>query len=195
MLAGLLFSGVSLFDTYTLKQESEALRSESALTRLRYNDIVKTFPAIPTDNETLRRVIDRYAELEKSDATPTGLYYEISRALVASPAVELDSIDWNVGGFQPVSGQNVSANAVNKDSETAMVRGTLKLAANANARQMLAAFNVLVESLKTNSKLQVDVLQRPFDIESGKALKGGDTTLEDNKPRSFALQISRKLGS
>jgi len=60
---------------------------------------------------------------------------------------------------------------------------------------MLAAFNVLVEELKASPKLQVDVLQRPFDIESGKALKGGDTTLEDNKPRSFALQISRKLGS
>ena len=195
LLAGLLFASVSLFDTYTLKQESEALRSESALTRLRYNDIVKTFPAIPTDNETLRRVIDRYAELEISDATPAGLYYEISRALGAAPAAELDSIDWNVGGFQPFSGQSVSANAVDKDSETAIVRGTLKLAADANARQMLAAFNVLVEALKTSPKLQVDVLQRPFDIESGKALKGGDTTLEDNKPRGFALQVSRKLGS
>jgi len=50
-------------------------------------------------------------------------------------------------------------------------------------------------ALKANPKLQIDVLQRPFDIESGKALRGGDTTLEDNKPRSFAVQISRKLES
>jgi hypothetical protein len=195
LLGGLLFAGSSLLETYRLNQESAELRSESGLARLRYNDIVKTFPAIPTDNETLRRIIDRYTELEKNGASPTGLYHEISRALQAAPAAELDSIDWNVGGFQPTAGQNASGIAVAKDSETAIVHGNLKLAANANARQMLAAFNVLVEALKANSKLQVDVLQRPFDIESGKALKGGDTTLEDDKPRSFALQISRKLES
>ena len=195
LLGGLLFAGTSLLETYKLDQESAALRSESGLARLRYNDIVKTFPAIPTDNETLRHLIDHYVDLEKGDASPTGLYHEISRALQAAPAAELDSIDWNVGDFQPAAGQNATGNAVAKDSETAIVRGNLKLAANANARQMLAAFNVLVETLKTNSKLQVEVLQRPFDIEPGKALKGGDTTLEDNKPRSFAVQISRKIES
>jgi len=195
LLGGLLFGGTSLLEAYRLNQDSAGLRSESALARLRYNDIVKTFPAIPTDNETLRRIIDRYGELEKNDASPIGLYHEISRALQATPAAELDSIDWNVGGIQPTPRQNASGNAVGQDSETAIVRGSLKLAANANARQMLAAFNVLVEALKANPKLQVVVLQQPFDIESGKALKGGDITLEDNSPRSFALQISRKLGS
>jgi len=60
---------------------------------------------------------------------------------------------------------------------------------------MLGAFNYLLGALKANPKLQVDVLQRPFDIESGKSLRGDDTTLEDNKPRTFSLQIIRKLRS
>ena len=82
-----------------------------------------------------------------------------------------------------------------KDSEEAIVRGTLKLGPNTSARQMLSAFNVLLDALKANPKLQVEVLQRPFDIESGKSLKGDDITVEDNKPRAFSLQVIRKLGS
>ena len=196
LLGGLLFAGTLLYDTYTLKQESALLRSEASLSRQRYDDIVKTFPAIPTNNETLRRVIDRYLELEKKSAAPTGLYREISRALQAAPAAELDSIDWKVGGHEPgTAPPPVTVPPVASDSEAAIVRGTLKLAPKANARQMLTAFNLLVEALKANPKLQVDILQRPFDIESGKSLKGGDTTVEDDKPRAFSVQITRKLGS
>lgn len=199
LLGCLLFSGKLWFDSYTIKQETAALRSEAALSRQRYDEIVKTFPPIPTNNETLRRVIDRYVAFEKMGATPDGLYHEISRALQAAPEAELDSLDWKVGGIEnngvtPASNAP-AAGAIPRDSEALIVRGTLKMAPNANARQMLGAFNVLLDALKANPNVQVDVLQRPFDIESGKSLRGGDTTLEDNKPRSFSLQLTRKLGS
>jgi len=197
LLGCLLFSGKLLFDSYAINQDAGALRSEASLSRQRYSDIVKTFPPIPTNNESLRRIIDRYIELEKMSASPNGLYREISRALQAAPAAELDSIDWKVGGLDvaavKATGQASGSSAIADDNEAVLVRGTLKLGANANARQMLGAFNVLVDALKANPKLQVEVLQRPFDIESGKSLKGGDTTLEDNKPRSFSLQVIRKI--
>lgn len=199
LLGCLLFSGKLWYENYTVTQETAALRNEANLSHHRYNEIVKTFPPIPTNNETLRRVIDRYVELEKMGATPDGLYHEISRALQAAPSAELDGLDWKVGGAEssPATAANKapSASAVPPDSEAIIVRGTLKLGPNANARQMLGAFNYLLDALKANPALQVDVLQRPFDIESGKSLRGDDTTLEDNKPRTFSLQIIRKLRS
>ena len=195
LVACLLFSGKLLFDTHSVSQQTEALRSEAGQARARYGEIVRTFPPIPTDHETLRRVIDRYLALEKKSATPDGLYREISRALNDAPAVELDSIDWQVGGSDAGRGAGQAAASVAADSEAAIVRGTLKLGANASARQMLGAFNVLLESLKANPKLQVTVLQRPFDIESAKSLKGDEITVEDDKPRSFSLQVNRKIGS
>ena len=200
-LAGcLLFAATQLFETRELNQQTALLSSEASLARSRYGEIVKTFPPIPTDHQTLRRVIDRYLALEKQSATPDGLYREISRALGDSPAVELDSIDWQVALIDDAAPQRpdlaaAAASVASEASETAIVRGTLRLGANASARQLLAAFNVLVASLKANPKLQVAVLQRPFDIESAKSLKGGDITVEDHQPRSFALQLSRKIGS
>jgi len=195
----LLYSGTQLYETHAVTREAQALRAESTLARQRYSEIVKTFPPIPTNNETLRQVIDRYVEIDKKTASPMGLYRELSRALQSAPAAEVDALEWRVGGIDATTGQAANspyaANVVPDDSETLIVRGTLKTSDSANARQTLAAFNRLIDALKTNLKLQVVVLLSPFDIESGKSLKGSDTAVDDNRPRAFSLQILRKLGS
>ena len=195
----LLFTGDQLYHGFGINEQAETLKSQANIARQRYDDVVKTFPPIPTNNETLRRVIDRYVALEKKSATPQTLYHEISRALQAAAPAELDSIDWKVGGSTASTGASTNAPAgatlPADDSETALVRGTLKVGTTTNARQLLAVFNQLVDALKANPKLQVNVIQQPFDIESGKSLKGGDTTVEDDKPRSFTIQISRKIES
>lgn len=199
LLACLFYSAQLLYDVYSVTQESQALSSEAELAGQRYDRIVSTFPAIPTDNATLRRIIDRYVILEKMSSSPDALYHEISRAMEAVPEAELDSIDWEVGNGQPRTVEPAErtgvANAVSNDSEAAIVRGTLRFTSGANARQILGAFNRLVDALKANPKLHIDALQRPFDIEPGKSLKGADTALEDSKPRSFSLRITRKLES
>ena len=199
VLACLFYSAQLLYDVYSVTQESQTLRNEAGQARQRYNSIVSTFPPIPTDNATLRRIIDRYVALEKLSSSPDSLYYEISRAMEAVPEAELDSIDWEVGNSESraieLTKQTAVANAVPNDSEAAVVRGTLRFASSANARQILGAFNRLVEALKANPKLHVDALQQPFDIESGKLLKGADTAHEDNKPRSFSLRITKRLES
>ena len=199
VLAGcLLYSATLLYETYEVTDESQGLRAESSQARQRYAEIVKTFPPIPTNNETLRQVIDRYVAIDKGTASPIGLYRELSRALQSAPAAELDALEWRVGGIDAATGQAANsayaASAVSDDSETLIVRGTLKTGTS-NARQTLAAFNTLIDALKANPKLQVVVLQSPFDIESGKSLKGSDTAVDDHRPRAFSLQIVRKLES
>lgn len=199
VLAGcLLYSATLLYETYEVTDESQGLRAESSQARQRYAEIVKTFPPIPTNNETLRQVIDRYVAIDKGTTSPIGLYRELSRALQSAPAAELDALEWRVGGIDAATGQAANsayaASAVSDDSETLIVRGTLKTGTS-NARQTLAAFNTLIDALKANPKLQVVVLQSPFDIESGKSLKGSDTAVDDHRPRAFSLQIVRKLAS
>jgi hypothetical protein len=195
----LLFAGDQLYHAYNIGQQTAEHQMQAGIARQRYNDVAKTFPPIPTNNETLRRVIDRYVELGKRSTSPDRLYHEISRALQKSPSIEIENIDWKVGGAAAPTGTN-SSNApgsiqVDEGSETAFVRGTLRLSHHTNARQLLAVFNQFVDALKANSKLQVNVLQQPFDIESGKSLKGGETTISEDKPRTFSIQISRKIES
>ncbi len=197
LLGCLLFSGKLIWETFSLTGETQTLKAETELSQQQHNAIVATLPPIPTDNETLKRLMDRYTELEDKSSGPAILYREISRALQSAPAVDLESIDWRLGGNEAASGASPAnasgASAVPSDSESAIVSGTLRLGSNASARQLIAAFNTLLDALKANPNLKIDVLQRPVDIESGKSLKGSDVSLDDDKPHAFSLQITRKL--
>lgn len=199
LLGCLLLSGKQLIDTYRLRQEIEGLSAETALARHRYDEVVKTFPPIPTTNENLRAVINRYTELEKSSVSPDYLYAEISRALQRATSVELESIEWRAGAnlAPPVAGVTEAAPnpLLAVAQESAIVRATLRLGPESNPRQVLEVFNNLVEALKSNSQLEVDVLQQPFDVESGKSLKSGDTHAGERQPHSFKLRIRRVAAS
>lgn len=199
LLVCLLWAGKQIYDAQHLQQEAALIQAEATLSQQRYARILSTFPAIPISNESLRLVINRYLELEKSSSSPAYLWREISHALQNQTLVEIDGIEWKAGATL-ASGSPASIDAQRRDappvaSEVAVVRGTLRLAANGNPRQVLAAFTGLLNGLKRNPQLQVEVLQQPLDVASGETLKSGEAALEDQQPRSFKLQIRRTSGS
>ena len=195
--ACLLFTGQQLYARHETQAQSADLRAEALLARQRYDDIARTFPPLPTDSGALRRIIDRYAELERRSTTPAGLYQEVSRALQQAPAIDLESLDWRLGappqapkaGGMPAAAPTIFA----PDSKSLTLRGTLRLGANSSARRMLETFDLFVRALQASPGLQVDIVQRPVDIEPGKSLKGADLDADDDKPRSFTLRLTRRL--
>lgn len=197
LLGCLLLSGRFLFDAYSIAEQTTGLRAEASISRQRYSDIVKTFPSVPIDNETLKSVIDRYLAQETRSVGPYGLYREVSRALQTDPAVEIERLDWKIGESDSAHADpnrsTAGSRPVPVDSESIIVSGILKLPANTSTRQLLATFNHFVESFKADTKLHVEILRKPFDIESGKSLRSGDTAPEENPSRSFSLQIIRKI--
>ena len=198
LLGCLLWSGKEMFDAARLNDEIEVIKTETELARRGYENIVKTFPPIPTTSQTLRGVINRYIEFEKASVLPDQLYRAISRALQGAASVELEAIEWKATGG-PLSRAAGSAEAGRStslagESETAIVRGSLRLGPDSSPRQVLHAFNRLLDVLRLNPGLEVEVLQQPFDVESGKSLKGGDAAIEDQQTRPFKVQIRRAVG-
>jgi hypothetical protein len=80
-------------------------------------------------------------------------------------------------------------------AETITLRGTIRLGPTATARQTLATFEHFVEILRGDRDSDVTVLQQPFEIESGRALRGGDIENESAQPRQFTIQVVRKPSS
>jgi hypothetical protein len=199
LCACLLFSGNQLFDAYQFSQESEELHAETGQSRQRYADVIKTFPSVPIDNEALKSLVGRYLALEQRSISPTPFYVELSHALQDHPAIELVSLAWKLGGAEPASGTtgrpDIGTRPVPDDSESLVVQGALHSPPGADTRQLLGTFNRFVEQLSSNEELRVAILQQPFDIESGKALRSGDASPERNASRSFSLQVTRKIGS
>jgi len=109
---------------------------------------------------------------------------------VGHRSLAIDAIDWQIGPPAPADGASSGG-----ESETALIRGTLSLGADHNPRHLLGAFRVFVDALQADPRLQVDVLQQPFDVESGKALKSGDSLGGGEQPRPFAVQVRRKAAA
>lgn len=195
LAACLLFAGKQLYGTYNLSNDAAAILAQAQSARQRYDDIARTFPPIPTSNETLRQIMNRYAELESGGASPEPLYRDISAALGKSPAIDIDSIDWksaDAGGPQSGSA-NIQAPAISR--QTAQLRGTVSLGARATPRQILGAFNAFVEQLGANPLLEMKIIQQPFDTDSGKALRSGNEAATETGARPFTLEITRRKES
>ena len=199
LCACLLLSGNQLFDAYQFTRESAELQAETGQSRQRYADVLKTFPSVPVDRETLKSVIGRYLVQAQRSISPTPFYVELSHALQGHPTIELASLAWKLGGTEPARGTagrpDIGTKPLPDDSESLVMQGTLHAPPGADTRQTLQLFNRFVEQLAANKALRVDILQQPFDIESGKALRSGDAALERNPLRTFSLQVTRKIGS
>jgi hypothetical protein len=195
LAAGLALAGKYEYDARRIAQNAAALQAEAAQARRHYGEVVETFPQLPIDNETLNRVIDRYLAEERRGTTPSAFYREISRALETEPAVEIDRLDWEAGGF---AGEDGNAPALPENSESIVVRGRLRLGAQASARQVLAAFDRFVDALRAGG-LRVEILRQPLDLASGSSLKSGDAeqeareAQEKEKPRDFGLRVLRRI--
>jgi hypothetical protein len=80
-------------------------------------------------------------------------------------------------------------------SEVLTLRGSIRLGPAATARQTLATFEHFVEFLRVDRDSDVSVQQQPFDVESGRSLRGGDMETESAPPRQFTVRIVRRVTS
>ncbi len=200
LIACLLLSSKEVIESYSLHQESRLLQDEAGAARRRYDEIVKTFPPIPTTTDNLRAVIKRYTDLERNSPVPEAAYRMISRALAAATQVELEAIEWKIGGAaQSADGSAEVPQAYPSETgaerETIVVQGRIGLEQASNPRQVLAAVHAFVDALRGNPGLEVIVVRQPFDVASGKSLKSGGADLENRQPRMFTVRLSQLPGT
>lgn len=188
LLGSLLFTAKEAYNTYTLHQDSQAMKISEADLNWRYQEISATFPQLGIDNDTLRRLTTRQAELALLQRQPGAAYVLVSRALDASPYIVLEGIDWRIGRPGPPGSIEIAGS-----EEVTTVRGAIRTEANATPRQILARFEAFADLLRADPACTINILQQPFDLESGRALRGGDSEDASNQPRQFVVEISRRV--
>jgi hypothetical protein len=189
LLGGLLFAAKEAYRSYSLHEEAQALAASEADMSWRYREIAATFPQLGIDNETLRRLTDRHAEYRQQQRQPGSAYRVVSLALNQIPSIDLESIEWQLG-----TGTAPNAPIAKSSDEVTIIRGSIRPEPNAGTRQILSILDQFVQLLRADPANTVNVIQQPFDIESGRNLRGGDGDNEMNKPHPFTVQLLRKLG-
>lgn len=185
LLGGALFAARQTYFAHQLRQEAAAtLAGETDMNR-RYQVLSASFPQLGIDNELLRRLTSRYGELASEHRLPEPAYRQLGSLLDRMPAISLEEIVWK-------NGQTLTATAKSSDNpgEVTTVRGAIRLE-RASIRQTLDVFDQFVAALRSDPTVSVRILQRPFDIDSGAALRGGDGQEAETGPRQFTVEIVR----
>lgn len=195
LLTCVIFAVITCWETASVRQEIDVLRRDIQSSRQNHARIIETLPAVAADGVTLRHLIDNYTRLEQENASPGGMYQEISRALDAVPSADIDSIAWQVGSKAAINDKNMAVPLPPPPAgyETAIISGSIRPQRSVSPKQLIQIFEQLVAHLRDNPNLDITVIRHPFEIESGKSFAGGDNTIDDASQHTFTVQISRKL--
>lgn len=191
--ACLLFTGKIWLDSSDLRAKAETQLADAATMDARYQEIVTTFPPIPLAKDVLRQVIGRYETLQRQSVLPHKMLVHLSTALDASPSVELQSLEWTAGGAGSL--QQKLPQGVDGDREILLVSGVIAPSAKGNARQLLADFEEFTRRAlgPPDLKQEIVIIEQPFDVTSGTALRSGSGSLSTGGPRRFSLALVREL--
>ncbi len=196
LISCLLWAGGQVFEGMSLAAESSRLRAQAELDGQRYAQLMQGLPPIPVSTDDLRALVERYQQLERRSPDPFDLFVAMSRALDVFPEIEVERIEWSAGEQaegMARDGARPGAAPERADAQprggAAVIHAMLPAAMRADHRAMLGRINSFAAALR-QAKLDVTVQRMPFDIESGKSLKGGGEEQGRTEPPRFVLHVA-----
>lgn len=202
LMGCLLFAARDLYDVHVAHVETLGLADQAQVDAQRYADILNGLPPMPTSLNNLRAVVTRYKGMEARTASPDAMMLQISRALDASPQIEIERIEWETTAHPDDPTQDLRRMGTSQAQPptglyaVATIAGMLPQTDAGNQRAMLQAVNDFAGELSRSAGLRVSVLRMPLDVESAKTLRGGGEidAVAPEAPR-FSLRASYALST
>lgn len=198
----LIFAGRQMVQFYQIQDDAEQIEQQAKLVAVQYATALKNLPVMPFSTASLRALIDRYDALVKTSPSLEPMYRRISEALQQAQRVELDRIDWRVGGnpdeAAPADGGAKQGGAPRRSMGgevyvIADVTAQLPAALKNDERTLKAIIDAFNASLSKDGKAQVRILKLPFDVESTKTLRSSDESTGAVEAPRFSIRIAEKL--
>lgn len=198
----LIYAGLNVARIYSVNEEIRADREQARSAAAQYAGMTAKFPAMPTTTENLRTTMQQYGTVVKQTRSPSRLLADLSRAITASPRIEVETVNWeNTATLRKVRPAAPTPPAVPGLAPSAATRYEVAelwakvLATRSNEyRLTMQIVNDFLEELRKQPGVEVVSTELPFDIGSQKTLTG-DVGVEQRaeEPR-FKVVVARRLG-
>jgi hypothetical protein len=205
--AALLFSAVNLLDLHQANEQTRMNHEQEAQAAQEYARLQKDFPKTPTSADNLKAIVRNYRAILRQSTSPSGMLVEISEAVTATPQIEIDKIDWEVGGdARPWQGSgapkapSAPASKATKGgqeppTQTAEISGKLIVAQASDYRAVAALINQFADALRRKPGTEVVRTQLPFDINAEKSISGDIGAARREEVPQFSVVISKRQGT
>lgn len=206
-LCGLL-AGAKFLDAYQVREEAAADRVQEARASEEYGRLQARFPKTPTSTENLRALVKNYRALLRQTASPGNMFGEISQAVTSLPQIEIDKIDWEVGGAKgagseaskpqtgrPAPVDPAQAAAAEIPVQTAEISGRLIVPQASDYRAVTALVSQFTDALRAQPGTEITRTQLPFDLNAEKSLSGDIGAARREEVPQFSVAVVRRRGT
>ena len=206
IMAGcLIFAGLNAARIYGVQDEARADREQARVAAGQYAGMTAKFPPMPTTTDNLRAAMQQYGTVVKQTRLPTRLLADMSRALNASPKVEIEQLQWeNTLGlkkFKPAAGAPGAAATptvipgLGGEPRYEVVEISARvLATRANDyRNTMQIVNEFIDELRKQPGIEVVSTELPFDIGSQKSLTGDIGVEQRSEEPRFKVVVARRV--
>lgn len=177
----LLYAGKQYFGARSLQENTREMAEQTREDERKYEAALKALPPLTIGTEDVRTLVGRFEDLAKRSPLLETTYIPLSRALDATPGIELQRVSWQLSSKLPAATEQVSGifkqppfNVAGSYYAVAEINAQLPLTLHNDHRAMLQLINQFVAELGKEKSLGVQVTQLPFDVESGKTIKSSD---------------------
>ncbi|PIV71879.1 MAG: hypothetical protein COW56_12415 [Rhodocyclales bacterium CG17_big_fil_post_rev_8_21_14_2_50_68_7] len=192
----LLSSARHLYEARSVRAQTNALAAAADEDARRYDEIMNGLPPMPAPPEIVRQVVGRYEAIERRSEPIEPMLRDISRALEAWREVELERLDWQLTQHPGEAGEALrpaqSQGAAEGMYAVALVSAVLPRLPPGEQRRVIESIEGFAAAIAVRPEIVVRILKQPFDLDPGRALRGGteDTAAA---PARFVLRVSRPV--
>ncbi|HEY5929674.1 MAG TPA: hypothetical protein VIU02_05135, partial [Burkholderiales bacterium] len=196
----LIWSGVNVMNTMRAGDEITNLRRKTQEFQQQYQQVTAQFPQAPTSTDNLRNTVEIAQQIRESMRSPEAALLLVSRALDASPGIQLGRFEWAYDRRGSVAADAAAA-SVPADGSSGILLQRAHLYGEVKpfngdfkgALQQISAFASLLAS--TAAVAEVHALRLPLNASSETALSGSTNTPGESGSAEFELAVVFKAGT
>jgi hypothetical protein len=202
LFCALAWSGVNAYNTMRLADEISNLQRQTQQFQSQYQQVTAQFPQTPTSTDNLRNTVEMAQQVRASLRTPEPMFTVVSRALDASPQIQLSHLAWHYG--QKPLGIGSSANQEAADArppgeakplvQSGIVRGEVR-PFDGDYKTAMAVINAFATRLAADSMVaEVRALRLPLNASSDTGLTGSTNATSAKGNAEFEFAVVFKAG-
>jgi hypothetical protein len=208
------YAGLQLAQFFGLEDRALLDRNQVRAASDAYARVTARFPKLPTTTDNLRATMEKWGLLTKRSAPPDRLIADVSRALDASPRIEVSRIQWSLvvnprdrikdvtparpatGGTpaQPAPQATAPAAPAGGLYEVAEMTGSVLGVKASDYRAVNLTITEFLDVLRKRPGLEVLQTKMPFEAGSQTRLSGDIGTEAAGMVPQFTVVVARRTG-
>jgi hypothetical protein len=193
-----IYAGSSWLDAQGVRSTAEAQSRAARVSAERYQRITSSFPVTETTTENLRVAVLEFRAIAERSAQPESAFVHVSRVLERFPQMEIDGIQWRLGGLAerrdaaPPAASGSKPPAAGDQVVHFAISGRMNATQRNDYRGITAQVQSFANALAGNG-YELARTQLPFDVTSEGTLTGDIGGRDSNEAPRFTITLARRL--